>query len=111
MLKTLAVFATLITFGTTNKLQAGTEKGACASYKGFHSVNSWEEDVKSAKAKFVQACTALTYPSDEHSGLLHLGPLKTNEDGTPLMKKCHPFFEESYGGGYFTCSSQKSIWG
>ena len=51
MLKTLAVFATLITFGTTNKLQAGTEKGACASYKGFHSVNSWEEDVKSAKAK------------------------------------------------------------
>ena len=48
MLKTLAVFTTLITFGTTNKLEAGLingggpnspEKGACNDWGGY----DWKE--------------------------------------------------------------------
>ena len=38
MLKTLAVFATLVTLGTTNKLQAGqeNEKGDCTTKNAFY---------------------------------------------------------------------------
>ena len=67
MLKTLAVFTTFITFGTTNKLQAGDEKGDCHEKDPPNDKEYWpsQYDEQTESAKFSKKCKEVKYPSNE----------------------------------------------
>ena len=111
MIKTLAFMVTFTSLATANLLQAsGQEKGDCATHLGRQSFHG-EEDNRNKKSiieRFSYECKALTYPSDEKT-MFGMGSIKTNEDGSRLMKECKPYVKTRDESFWLTCSSTKSM--